>query len=88
MKDQMLLQVTEVTDDSTGIWHVGGIEFDISASLDTYLAEYGEEGRDKILDALEYLKWAVARALIIKSENMHAEEENESIISRVDTKPT
>lgn len=64
MKDQMLLQVTEVIDDNTGIWHVGEIEFGISANLNTYLAEHGEVGRDKILEALDYLKWVVERRSI------------------------
>ena len=67
MKDQMLLQVTEVIDDNTGIWHVGEIEFGISANLNKYLSKYGEEGRDKILEVLDYLKWAVEKRPIVNT---------------------
>ena len=61
MKDQMLLEITEVVDDSTGNWYVGEIEFGISGCLETYLLEYGEKGRDEILGTLDYLKRAVTK---------------------------
>lgn len=75
MKDQMLLQVTQVIDDSTGIWGVGEIEFGISGMLDPYLMEYGEKGRDEILDTLEYLKRVVIEKYntILSHANSHPE---------------
>ena len=61
MESQMLLEVTEVIDDDTGIWHMGEVEFGISGNLETYLLKYGEKGRDDILAVLNYLKEAVSK---------------------------
>lgn len=56
MQDQRLLEITEVTDDETGIWQVGEIEFGIYGTLEEYLRAYGKKGKDEILKTLDYLK--------------------------------
>ena len=57
MEDRTLIKITEVTDDSTGNWRMGEIEFGITIGLlKDYLENYGEKGKKEIIDMLEYLK--------------------------------
>ena len=57
MEDRTLIKVTEVTDDSTGNWRIGEIEFGIFVGfLKDYLKKHGEKGKKEIIDMLEYLK--------------------------------
>ena len=51
MQDRVLLTVTEVTDDSTGIWEVGELEFGIMAACGKYLESH-QENRKKLADWL------------------------------------
>lgn len=57
MQDRTLIEITEVIDDSTGIWRIGEIEFGIVVGfLKDYLKKHGEKGKKEIVDMLEYLK--------------------------------
>jgi len=54
MRDKILLTVSVVTDDSTGIWDVGELEFGVRGACQEYLDR--EPGnRDKLADWLEML---------------------------------
>ena len=55
MQDRMLLQVTQITDDSTGCYSVGELNFGISGTLDTYLEKHGIKGRDELTSMLGFL---------------------------------
>jgi hypothetical protein len=50
-----LLKITYHTDDETGMYQVGEIDFGISGSLEDYLRYYGMEGRNNILLTLCHL---------------------------------
>ena len=54
MRDEILLTVSVVTDDSTGIWQVGELEFGIRGTCLGYLAKE-PENRNKLADWLEML---------------------------------
>ena len=59
MQDRTLIELTEVTDDDTGIWKQGEIEYGISGNLEEYLKDYGEEGKKEVVKMLETLKGVV-----------------------------
>ncbi len=59
MQDEVLLSVTHITDDSTGNYAVGEVDFGISGALDDYLKNHGEEGKNNIVKTLDYLKGQV-----------------------------
>lgn len=49
MQDRILFSVTEVTDDSTGVWDIGELEFSIHVgALEAYLKSAPIEKRNKI----------------------------------------
>ena len=57
MKDIPLMSVTQVLDDSTGIWANDLCEISIhSARLETFLKTYGDEGAKEIIEMLDILK--------------------------------
>lgn len=57
MKDQVLMSVTEILDDSTGIWANDLCEFSVhSAQLDNFLKNYGVKGAKEIYKMLDALK--------------------------------
>ena len=57
MQDQVLMSVTQILDDSTGIWANDLCEFTVhSARLDNFLEKHGEEGAEEIYKMLDALK--------------------------------
>lgn len=60
MNDRILMKITEVFDDDSGIWDIGEIEFGISVMLlERYLKIYGKKGKEEIIKMLEFLKTKV-----------------------------
>ena len=56
-----LLEVNYHSDDETGMYQVGEIDFGISGLLDEYLEHYGYAGKKDIIDTLGYLIYEVER---------------------------
>lgn len=54
-----LLTIDYHTDDETGIYEIGEIDFGIVGHLENYLRSYGRRGKDEIIKALAYLMYAV-----------------------------
>lgn len=53
MTDRVLLSLTQVTDDSTGIWTVGELDYSIHVgALDEYLEKDPIQARDRIFAML------------------------------------
>ena len=64
-----LLKIDYHTDDDTGTYAVGEVDFGIYGTLDEYLKRYGLKGRDDIIGTLAYLIHDVhARFKDIKNE--------------------
>ena len=53
MQDEILLTISVVTDDSTGIWHVGELEFGVVGTCREYIKE--PENRSNLADWLQWL---------------------------------
>ena len=69
MQDQVLLSVTEILDDSTGIWAGDLCEFSIhSGDLEDFLKGHGQKGAEEICKTLDYLKKAVMEEYLPKSQ--------------------
>lgn len=71
-KRQNILSVDCITDDDTGMYRIGEIDFGVSGMLDVYLREHGREGMDIILKTLCHLIWHVQQygyPIINKKEN-------------------
>jgi len=56
-----LLSVSYHSDDETGMYQVGEIDFGISGILDEYLKNYGYAGKKNIIDTLGYLIYEVEK---------------------------
>lgn len=57
---QNLLSVSYHDDDDTGLYEIGEIDFGIiNSTLESYLKNYGYEGKRDIQAALAHLMWAV-----------------------------
>ena len=56
-----LLSVEYHSDDDTGMYQVGEIDFGISGLLDEYLDDYGYKGKKEIVDTLAYLIYEVEK---------------------------
>ena len=56
-----LLEITYHSDDDTGMYQVGEIDFGISGLLDEYLENYGYKGKKEIMDTLCYLIYEVEK---------------------------
>ena len=56
-----LLSVKYHSDDDTGMYQIGEIDFGISGLLDEYLEHYGYIGKKDIIDALGYLIYEVEK---------------------------
>ncbi len=63
-----LLEVNYHTDDDTGMYKVGEIDFGIVGTLDEYLEKYGREGAKEIILTLSHLIYEVNRRLVEKFE--------------------
>ena len=58
-KRQNILSIDYITDDDTGMYRIGEIDFGVSGMLDVYLHEQGRKGMDAILKTLCHLIWHV-----------------------------
>ena len=59
-----MIEVTKVTDDETGIWCMGEVEWKIHLeSLESFLQSRSVAGATELKKALEYLKYEVDRYL-------------------------
>ena len=56
-----LLEVKYHSDDDTGMYRVGEIDFGIWGTLDEYLKRYGRKGKEDIVGTLGYLIYEVER---------------------------
>ncbi len=54
MRDRELIRVTEVTDDSTGTWEVGELEYGVPGTMDEFL-KARPENRERLAKFLEGL---------------------------------
>ena len=74
MQDRVLLSVTEVMDDDTGIWAGDLCEYSIhSADLDDFLRDYGDKGAKEICGMLDSLKKAVMENYLPESKKNKGE---------------
>ena len=77
MQDRPLLSVTEIIDDSTGIWAGDLCEYSIcSGDLEDFLRDYGEKGAKEICKTLDYLKKAVMEEYLPRSQEQKKESKN------------
>jgi len=56
MQDEVLFSITQVVDDSTGIWSQGEIEYSIPGTLDDYIEAHGAEGVAEIKKMLRVIE--------------------------------
>jgi len=62
MKDKVLFSVTQITDDDTGVWTVGDLDFSIHVgALDDYLRSAPIEKRNKIFAMMGTLNCIIDR---------------------------
>lgn len=54
-----LIKINYHTDDDTGMYSIGEIDFGVSAELDNYLEHYGRKGMDDILKTMCHLIWHI-----------------------------
>lgn len=58
---KLLLEVEYHSDDDTGMYKIGEIDFGISGLLNEYLEKYGYAGKKDIIDTLGYLIYEVEK---------------------------
>ena len=66
-----LLEVTYHSDDDSGTYHIGEIDFGINGGLENYLRKYGYEGKKNIVGALGYLIYEVERQFRTVNNEAH-----------------
>lgn len=54
-----LLSVSYHSDDDTGMYHIGEMDFGVSGRLESYIERYGYDGVKEILSVLGHLAWEV-----------------------------
>jgi len=54
-----LLSVSFHSDDDTGMYQVGEIDFGVNSNLDAYIKQYGYKAVNDILSVLGHLAWEV-----------------------------
>lgn len=84
-KRQNILSVDYITDDDTGMYRIGEIDFGVSGMLDVYLHENGRKGMDNILKTLCHLIWHVQQygyPMIKKQEQQNGSVRNVSECSQ------
>jgi len=64
-----LLSVSYHSDDDTGIYQIGEIDFGINGILDEYLKHYGYAGKKDIIDTLGYLIYEVEKRFREKTKS-------------------
>ena len=57
-----LITITYHTDDDTGMYHIGEIDFGIGCELEEYLIRFGDSGKKDIISALGYLIYEVEKS--------------------------
>jgi len=76
MEELILMKVTVVTDDDTGMYNVGDVDFGISGALEREIHEQGVEFADKLLDSLGYLAHQVWNI----KDQVHKEEQLNEVL--------
>ena len=56
-----LLEIEYHSDDDTGMYQIGEIDFGINGGLDDYLRNYGLKGKQDIICTMAYLIYEVER---------------------------
>jgi len=64
-----LLSISYHSDDDTGMYQIGEIDFGIRGILDEYLKNYGYAGKKDIIDTLGYLIYEVEKRFREKNLN-------------------
>jgi len=54
-----LIKIGYHSDDETGLYSIGELDFGICAELNTYLEKYGAKGKDGIIRMLAYLIYEI-----------------------------
>ena len=54
-----LITIEYHSDDETGMYHVGEIDFGVSGVFDDYVKRYGRKGIAEILQTMSHLIWHV-----------------------------
>ena len=67
MRDKPLISVTVITDDDTGMYTVGELDFGIHGDLTTYLEKDPIRRRDNVLAMMGYLQHCVC----LEAERLH-----------------
>ena len=63
MREKILVALTEVVDDETGVWERGEVEYKIMISqLESFLKREKEKGKDEAIEMLEVLKNKIKEA--------------------------
>ena len=75
---ETLLKVEYHSDDETGMYQIGEIDFGISGLLDEYLEHYGYAGKKNVIDTLGYLIYEVERRFREKNPSPAGETESNS----------
>lgn len=63
MKDLILIEISEVLDDETGIWTVGDLDYGIHGSLKDYMARHGQTGLENLQAEFDIVLTVAARML-------------------------
>ena len=63
MKDEILFSITEVTDDETGIWQAGELEYALHVKLDEFIKRNGSKGVEEIKTMLRTIEGIVDEKL-------------------------
>lgn len=72
MQDKPLLSITIITDDDTGMYRVGDLDFGIHGRLYSYLEKDPIKNRDKVLSMIGYLSHRVcdmANEMIVEDQD-------------------
>ena len=81
-----LLSVEYHSDDETGMYQVGEIDFGISGLLDEYLKDYGYAGKKNIIDTLGYLIYEVEKRFRENNPSPAGQVETKSNRSSIEVK--
>ena len=73
-----LLEIEYHSDDDTGMYSVGKIDFGINGGLDDYLRHYGLKGKQDIICTMGYLIYEVERRFREMQPSPTTSQENKS----------
>ena len=54
-----LIEISYHSDDDTGIYHVGEIDWSVGVQLDEYVKYFGVKGIQELSDCFAYLSWYI-----------------------------